>query len=214
MSRIERTASILAIVGFTATFLYTMLENRALKNELTDAQLDAHTRYALLEYSVHDEIGHLRTDIEAEQRGQAQPAASHQGEEGGRAEAPPSRPISNSSPISSQSNLRDSTAPNVKPEMRLPDDIQTIWVILQTKGPIEQAKCRMYAVVSPEQFQDRIEEFRNEAVNNNEKLIVTALSRKGQWINQITYGSMQLSPTAPYTCNGKIDYGFEIPLDR
>jgi hypothetical protein len=207
-SQIGLIASLITILFFLINYVYTAHRNQELQTELTRAQSDAQTRYALLEQSLNDKFDRLHIDIQAEVRRQVQDGAPPQGEENSRAAPLASRPASGSS---SQDHLPTT---DVLSQIRLPDDVQTVWVMFQTKGPIEQSKCRTYAVVSSAEFQDRIEEFRNQALKNNEKLIVTALTRQGQWVNQISYGTKQLSPAAHYTCNGKIDYGFEIPLDR
>lgn len=98
--------------------------------------------------------------------------------------------------------------------VQLPEGIQMIWVIFQKPGPLKEGTSYLYAYVTPEEFAQRIEEFRDAARSQGMKLIVTAYAGNNQWVDsQIKYNGKLLEPMVPYFYSGRVEYGSEVPLE-
>lgn len=113
--------------------------------------------------------------------------------------------------------VSDSLSSSLKPlVLSVPDNVETVYLFLQKDGPLTSDNCEMLDLVTRDEFITRVEEFRNLARQKlagvTGRLIVTAQSSEGEWVQEaIKYQGKALKPR-PYSCNPKPAGGAEIPL--
>jgi hypothetical protein len=106
-------------------------------------------------------------------------------------------------------------AEQTTPDLNVPENIAQIYVILQEQGEPADGTSKTVDLVSRDKFIANFEIYRNMARKEHKKLIVTAVTKNQEWVqNQIEYKGENL-PIALYRDpHASITYsGAEVPLD-
>ena len=106
-------------------------------------------------------------------------------------------------------------AEQTTPDLYVPENIAQVYVILQKQGTPADHTSETLALVSRDDFIANFEVYRIQARTEQKKLIVTAVTKNQEWVqNQIEYKGENL-PIALYRDpHASITYsGAEVPLD-
>lgn len=98
----------------------------------------------------------------------------------------------------------------------IPPTVAYMYVFLQTPDSTDRGSGREIAtMISPDEFRKNFERYRDLARKEKVKLVITAETKDGQWVqNQISYKGAKLQ-RAPYRNPGidKTVPGAEVPLN-
>jgi len=100
--------------------------------------------------------------------------------------------------------------------LKIPSSVVWIYVFIQNPDSTAKGSGKEIAtMITPKQFRDSFNRYRDIAKRENAKLIVTAETEGGQWIqNQITYKGESLKIMPYYNPGiGKAVPGAEVPLN-
>ena len=98
-------------------------------------------------------------------------------------------------------------------QLEIPNEVYTIYIIYQKRGPIVQGSSMFGGRGSREEFVLNFLEYIKQAKKANAKLVITADTEEGMWVHDlISYKGKRLRPTSYMDPNGdnKIYPGSEI----